>query len=103
MHDVCMKTTTVQTTPNGSHKSRKPPAAGRGTGRLLDRKGAAKYLNVSERSLDRLIETGQLPVVMLPVERSKTGGHGVVGTFGKRLIDTPDLDALIERSKETLR
>ncbi len=69
--------------------------------RLRDRDGAAHYLQVSTRSIDRLIEAGQLPIVRLPAERARNG-HGQVGTSRRILIDVKDLDALIERSKETV-
>ena len=67
--------------------------------RLRDRQGAAEYLGVSGPTLDRLIQTGQLPIVKLPVERT-VSGRGRIGVNRRILIDTRDLDALIDRSKE---
>lgn len=70
--------------------------------RLCDREGAAAYLHVSTRTIDRLIDTGQLPVVRLPVERARHGNDGRLGTCRRVLIDVRDLDRLIDLSKETL-
>jgi len=67
--------------------------------RLLDKHGAATYLSVSLDTLERLIQTGALSVVRLPVERARTG-LGVVGRTRRVLLDVRDLDALIERSRE---
>lgn len=69
--------------------------------RLLDRDGAAGYMQVSVSTIDRLINTGQLSVVRLPVERT-VSGTGRVGTCRRILIDVRDLDSLIDRSKESL-
>lgn len=79
--------------------SGRPDATG---ARLRDRDGAAHYLQLSTRTIDRLIETGQLPVVRFPVERA-ANSHGQLGATRRVLIDVKDLDALIERSKETVR
>jgi hypothetical protein len=69
--------------------------------RLRDREGAAAYLGgVSLDVVDRLIHSGALPVVRLPVQRSRATGRGVPGINRRILIDVQDLDALIERSKE---
>jgi hypothetical protein len=70
--------------------------------RLRDVAGAALYMDVSEDMILRLIHTGALPVVKLPVERG-SHGRGTVGVSRRNLIDTRDMDALIERSKETRR
>lgn len=67
--------------------------------RLLDRPTAAAYLSVSLATLERLIQSGALSVVRLPVERARTG-LGVPGRTRRVLIDVRDLDALIERSRE---
>jgi hypothetical protein len=69
--------------------------------RCVDREGAAQYLGVSEDTIDRLRHTGQLPIVVLPVERHDETGLGVKGKSRRVLFDVRDLDSLIERSKET--
>ena len=70
--------------------------------RCLDRAGAAEYLGgISEDQVDRLIQAGVLPIVRLPVERHGKTGHGVNGTCRRVLIDVRDLDAIVDRSKET--
>jgi hypothetical protein len=70
--------------------------------RCLDREQAAAYYGgVSVDVIDRLIHSGALPVVRLPVQRSRSSGRGVPGVNRRILIDVKDLDALIERSKET--
>jgi hypothetical protein len=56
---------------------------------------------VSTDTIDRLINNGEIPIVRLPVQRSRANGKGVAGANRRILIDTKDLDALIERSKET--
>jgi Helix-turn-helix domain len=69
--------------------------------RLMDREQAASYCgDVSIDTIDRLINSGELPVVRLPIQRSRTSGKGVNGVNRRILIDIKDLDALIERSKE---
>src|SRR5262245_46909321 len=70
--------------------------------RLLDKDGAAEYLMVSVDTLQRLIHTGAVPIVKLPVERA-ANGRGQAGVSRRVLIDVVDLDRLIERSKETFR
>jgi hypothetical protein len=75
-------------------------APGAPLGRLRDREGAAAYLNVSVDTVDRLIDTGALAVVRLPVTRSPNG-RGEVGQLKNKLLDVKDLDALIDRSKES--
>jgi hypothetical protein len=70
--------------------------------RLLDREQAALYIGgVSLDTIDRLINNGEIPIVRLPVQRSRASGKGVAGVNRRILLDTKDLDALIERSKET--
>jgi len=69
--------------------------------RLLDREQAAAYLSSSVDTVDRAIHAGVLPVVRLPVERNRKTGRGTAGLNRRKLIDVRDLDALIERSKET--
>lgn len=70
--------------------------------RLLDREAAADYLGTSSDTVMRLISTGQLPIVKLPVERG-VNGLGKVGISRRVLIDIRDLDLLIEQSKEIRR
>jgi hypothetical protein len=67
--------------------------------RLLDRDGAAEYLQVSTRSIDRLIDSGQLRPVRLPVTRDPHSNRGRVGQSRRIHIDRRDLDALIDSSK----
>jgi hypothetical protein len=68
-------------------------------GRLLDVGAAARYLATSRNTVQRLIYSGALPVVRLPVQRTK---HGLdPGGLSRRvLIDVRDLDALIDQHKE---
>jgi hypothetical protein len=68
--------------------------------RLLDRDGAARYLGVSGDTLDRLIHSGQISVVRLPVERQRKGAKGIPGTNRRILIDRAELDELIPRWRE---
>jgi len=76
--------------------------------RLVDKPRAADYLGTSEDTIDRLIATGALPVVRLPVENASIETQGGskrkarVGVNRRILIDVRDLDALIDRSKETM-
>jgi hypothetical protein len=67
--------------------------------RLYDKPGAAEYLSVSEKTVERLIYSGMLPTVKLPVERGKNG-KGRPGVSRRILVDVQDLDRLIEQSKE---
>jgi Helix-turn-helix domain len=67
--------------------------------RCLNRSGAAAYLNVSEDTVDRLIEAGELSVVRLPVAHHRNGA-AVSGLNRRVLIDRIELDALVERSRE---
>jgi hypothetical protein len=67
--------------------------------RCVDREVGAGYIGCSTDTLDRLINSGILPVVKLPVEHRRNGREKT-GTSRRVLIDLRDLDALIERSKE---
>ena len=69
-------------------------------GRLLDVAAAARYLATSRNTVQRLIYTGALAVVRLPVQRTK---HGIDprGSSRRVLIDVRDLDKLIDQHKET--
>lgn len=69
------------------------------TPRLLDPDGAAAYLHVSRRTIERWIQDDKLPVVK-PPERAREGKRGRPGKFRRVLIDVRDLDAFIERWKE---
>lgn len=68
--------------------------------RCVSRDGAAAYLNISTRQVDRLIQAGQLPVVRLPVERNRHTQRGETGVNRRILIDVTDLNRLIDASKE---
>ena len=68
--------------------------------RLVDKDVAGQYLGTSTDTIERLIQTGALPVVRLPVEHRRSG-RSRTGVSRRVLIDVRDLDALIERSKET--
>jgi hypothetical protein len=70
------------------------------TPRLLDREQAAAYLASSVDTVDRAIQAGQLPIVRLPVARSRKSGRGVPGVGRRILIDVQDLDRLIVGAKE---
>ena len=65
--------------------------------RLLSRRDAAAYLSVSLQAVERLLHTGQLHAVRLPVTRGK-GGRGELGQGRRILIDRLELDALVPRS-----
>lgn len=71
------------------------------TNRLRDLDGAGEYLQVSRDTIERLINAGTLPVVKLPITRRGTFGQD--GANRRVLIDTRDLDRLIESSKEYRR
>lgn len=64
--------------------------------RCLDKKAAARYIGTSDDTVERLINAGELPIVKYPV--STVDPHG---TSRRVLIDVRDLDALIDRNKET--
>lgn len=70
------------------------------TPRCLSRDAAAAYLSVSVDQLDRLVHTGRLATVRLPVERSRHTGKGTTGVNRRILIDVKDLDRLVDQSKE---
>lgn len=70
--------------------------------RLVDKDAAAQFLSTSTDTIERLIQSGALPIVKLPVERAENG-RGKTGSSRRVLIDVKDLNTLIERSKETLR
>ena len=55
---------------------------------------------VSIDQIERLIQSGALPIVRLPAERHARTGRGVSEVCRRVLIDVKDLDAIIERSKE---
>jgi hypothetical protein len=75
-------------------KAIKATLASRGN-RLRDLDGAADYLQIGRRSVERLIELGKLPVIKLPVSR-----RGPDETTARVLVDTLDLDRLIDASRE---
>lgn len=69
--------------------------------RGLSREQAATYIGGSVDVIDRMIYSGVLPVVRLPVKRSRANtAAGVAGTNRRIIIDREDLDKLIENSKE---
>ena len=73
------------------------------TPRGLSREQGATYVGCSVDMIDRLIHAGILPIIKLPVRRSRANtSEGVPGANRRILIDVKDLDALIERSKEVL-
>ena len=70
--------------------------------RLLDRDAAAAYLSISVDTLDRLLQSGALHVVRLPVQRDRKTGLGVSGTTRRILLDRHELDSLVDRCREVL-
>lgn len=69
--------------------------------RLLDRDAACQYLgDISDDTLDRLVDAGQLSIVRLPAARDRKTGAGVTGTNRRVFFDRLELDALIDRSRE---
>ena len=62
------------------------------TRRLLRLKAGAEYLSLSPAVLRRLIQTGELPCIVLGGD----SGHA------PWLVDMRDLDQWVERSKRTL-
>lgn len=66
------------------------------TARLLNLRAAADYLGLSYWTMRDLVNAGMLPVVRFPVPRAKDGR-----TIRRVLIDSADLDRLIEQNKET--
>jgi len=69
---------------------------------LLDRDAAAAYLSISVDTLDRLLQSGALHVVRLPVQRDRKTGLGVRGTTRRILLDRHELDSLVDRCREVL-
>jgi hypothetical protein len=64
-------------------------------GRLMDLRTAAAYLGCSYWTLRDLVLNGHVPVVRIPSPRAKDGR-----AMRRILIDSRDLDTLIERWKE---
>jgi hypothetical protein len=81
--------------------SRSSASAGIGP-RLLDRDAAAAYLSVSVDTVDRLLQSGALHVVRLPVQRDRKTGLGVRGTTRRILIDRHELDSLVDQCREVV-
>lgn len=67
--------------------------------RLLDRDGAAAYLSVSPDTIDRLVSTGQVSIVRLPVARHRNGAS-IAGSNRRVLIDRAELDELVVMWRE---
>jgi hypothetical protein len=72
------------------------------TPRLLDRETAAAYLSISIDTIDRLVQSGAVHVVRLPVQRDRKTGLGVRGTTRRILLDRLELDRLVESCREVL-
>jgi hypothetical protein len=70
--------------------------------RLLDRDAAAEYLSISVDTVDRLLQSGALHVVRLPVQRDRKTGLGVRGTTRRILLDRHELDSLVDQCREVL-
>jgi len=70
--------------------------------RLLDREAAAAYLSISVDTVDRLLQSGALHVVRLPVQRDRKTGLGVRGTTRRILLDRHELDSLVDQCREVL-
>jgi hypothetical protein len=88
-----------------SAASRRPSVSSAFVGpgpRLLDRDAAAAYLSISVDTLDRLLQSGALHVVRLPVQRDRKTGLGVSGTTRRILLDRHELDSLVDRCREVL-
>jgi hypothetical protein len=81
--------------------AREPGAIGLAP-RLLDRDAAARYLSISVDTLDRLLQSGALHVVRLPVQRDRRTNLGVPGTSRRILLDRHELDALVDSCREML-
>src|SRR5437016_3518592 len=81
--------------------SRSSASAGLGP-RLLDRDAAAAYLSISVDTVDRLLQSGALHVVRLPVQRDRKTGLGVRGTTRRILLDRDELDSLVDQCREVL-
>jgi hypothetical protein len=80
----------------------RPSALAAPAPRLLDRDAAAEYLSISVDTVDRLLQSGALHVVRLPVQRDRKTGLGVRGTTRRILVDRHELDSLIDRCREVL-
>ena len=65
------------------------------SGRLMDLRTAAAYLGCSYWTLRDLVVSGHVPAVRIPSPRANDGR-----AMRRILIDTRDLDTLIERWKE---
>jgi hypothetical protein len=70
--------------------------------RLLDREMAADYLSISIDTIDRLVQSGAVHVVRLPVQRDRKTGLGVRGTTRRILLDRQELDRLVDSCREVL-
>src|SRR5205823_7007705 len=64
-------------------------------GRLMDRRTAAAYLGCSYWTLRDLVLNGYVPAVRIPSPRARDGR-----ALRRTLIDSRDLELLIERWKE---
>lgn len=64
----------------------KPRLSAEGQPRLVNQAAAAKYMGITIPMVVRLIKTGELRTVKLPIER-------------RTFIDARDIDALIDRLK----
>jgi hypothetical protein len=67
--------------------------------RLLDRDGAAAYLSCSTDTIDRLIATGALGIVRLPVARHRNGA-AVSSSCRRVLVDKQEIDRLVDQWRE---
>src|SRR5438093_13410474 len=66
-------------------------------GRLMDPRTAAAYLGCSYWTLRDLVLNGYVPAVRIPSPRARDGHRGALR---RTLIDSRDLELLIERWKE---
>ena len=67
--------------------------------RVLGRDDAAAYLGISVRTLDRLIATGAVSQVRLPVARARNGAAVPNEANRRVLLDRVELDRLVDRSR----
>lgn len=67
--------------------------------RVLSRVQAAAYLGVSPATVDRLVASGVVRVVQLPVTRDAAGNIGVPGGNRRVLLDRAELDALVDANR----
>jgi hypothetical protein len=96
---------TASPAPRVLSASRRPSVSSAFVGpgpRLLDRDAAAAYLSISVDTLDRLLQSGALHVVRLPVQRDRKTGLGVRGTTRRILLDRHELDSLVDQCREVL-